>query len=155
VLTADETREELEWFIDVYDHHYGLGMWATLDKETGEFIGRCGLIPWLASRSRHSKLALTYADEHRDVDATYEVEVAYLLAKEHWRKRLATEAARAIVAYAVDRLRLRRLICLVDPDNVASRSVASKIGMSADGDVDVDGHTLPLFSMTCATLDDL
>ena len=145
-LTTDETKEELEWFIDVYDRRYGLGLWATLERETGEFIGRCGLIPWRALPPYNAQLVLTYADETPDVDAMYEVELAYLLAKEYWGRGLATEAAQAIVAYAVEHLTLSRLICLIDPDNVASMRVAAKIGMSAYGEVDVDGETFPLLS---------
>src|SRR5215212_11541652 len=94
-LTADETKEELEWFIDVYDRRYGLGLWATLERETGEFIGRCGLIPWRVLPSPTARLVLTHADETPDVDAIYEVEVAYLLAKRYWGRGLATEAAQA------------------------------------------------------------
>src|SRR4051812_26807862 len=146
-LTRHETTEELEWFIDVYDRRYGLGLWATLDEETGEFIGRCGLIPWRLLPSRADHVALTSADEEPDDDATYEVEVAYLLAKEHWGRGFATEAARAIVAYALDHVSSSRLICLIDPENAPSRRVAAKIGMSSDGVVDVDGDVVPLYSM--------
>jgi [ribosomal protein S5]-alanine N-acetyltransferase len=39
-LTHEETREELEWIIDVYYERYGFGLWATILRETGELIGR-------------------------------------------------------------------------------------------------------------------
>ena len=45
-LTYEETRAELEWIINVYYAQYGFGLWATIHKPTGEFIGRCGLLPW-------------------------------------------------------------------------------------------------------------
>ena len=51
-LTRQETREELEWIIDVYYGRYGYGLWATVLKETGAFIGRCGLLPWKVTRWR-------------------------------------------------------------------------------------------------------
>ena len=38
-LSYEETREELEWIIDVYYGRYGFGLWATIYKETGSFIG--------------------------------------------------------------------------------------------------------------------
>jgi ribosomal-protein-alanine N-acetyltransferase len=109
--TREETLEELEWIIDVYYGRHGFGLWATLLKESGEFVGRCGLIPWTI--------------EGRD-----EVEVAYLLGRPHWGQGLATEAARAVVTHAFTELRLPRLICLIDPANAASKAVAVKIGMS-------------------------
>jgi hypothetical protein len=64
-LTYEETKEELEWIIDVYYGQYGFGLWATLLQETNEFIGRCGLLPWT-------------------IEGRSEVEVAYLLAKPYW-----------------------------------------------------------------------
>jgi ribosomal-protein-alanine N-acetyltransferase len=109
--TREETREELEWIIDVYYGRYGYGLWATVLKETGAFIGRCGLLPW-------------------EIDGRTEVEVAYLLDREHWRRGLATEAARAIVDHAFATLPVDRLICLIDPGNTASRKVATNLGMT-------------------------
>ena len=32
-LTYEETREELQWCIDVYDCRYGYGLWATVRKD--------------------------------------------------------------------------------------------------------------------------
>lgn len=109
-LTLDETREELEWFLNGHPQHPELGLWATIHKETNRFIGRCGLLPWT-------------------IDGQYEVEIAYMLAKEFWGQGLATEAARAIRDYAYDQLHLTRLICLIDHDNQASIRVAEKTGL--------------------------
>jgi RimJ/RimL family protein N-acetyltransferase len=110
-LSRDETREELEWFLDGHPEHPELGLWATIHKESGEFIGRCGLLPWT-------------------IDERPEVEVAYLLAREFWGQGLATEAARAIVGHAFERLEVTRLVCLIDPANLASIRVAERIGMT-------------------------
>jgi RimJ/RimL family protein N-acetyltransferase len=112
-LTRDETREELEWFLDGHPEHPELGLWATIHKPSGRFIGRCGLLPWT-------------------IDDRQEVEVAYLLAREFWGRGLATEAASAIVRYGFGRLALSRLICLIDPANQASIGVAERIGMSLE-----------------------
>lgn len=110
-LTYAETKEELEWFRNGHPEHPELGLWATIYKETNQFIGRCGLLPWT-------------------IDQQAEVEVAYLLAKEYWGQGLGTEAAQAILDYGFDRLQLSRLICLIDQDNLASIKVAEKIGMT-------------------------
>jgi ribosomal-protein-alanine N-acetyltransferase len=122
VRTYEQTRDELEWVIDVYYVRYGYGLWATILKETGAFIGRCGLLPW-------------------EIGGRTEVEVAYLLGREHWGQGLASEAARAIVAHAFATLPVDRLICLVDPGNDASRRVAVTIGMTLlwDDYVDEEG----------------
>jgi ribosomal-protein-alanine N-acetyltransferase len=110
-LSYPDTKEELEWFLNGHPRHPELGLWATIHKPDGRFIGRCGLLPWT-------------------IDGQQEVEVAYLIDKAYWRRGLATEAAQAIVRYAFERLGLERLICLIDPQNQASIGVAQKIGMA-------------------------
>lgn len=127
-LTYEETREELEWFIDVYYGKYGYGLWATIHKETGNFIGRCGLIPWT-------------------FEGRLEVEVAYLLAKEYWGQGLGTEVAQAIVDYAFKQLAMERLICMVYPENAASNHVARKIGMTLEKEMEDEKGPYLLYSM--------
>ena len=117
VLTLEETREELEWFMNGHPDHPELGLWATIHKETSMFIGRCGLLPW-------------------EIDGKQEVEIAYLLDKLFWHKGLATEAAQGILEYGFEKLNLSRLICLMAPENSASQRVAQRVGMSLEGKVD-------------------
>jgi ribosomal-protein-alanine N-acetyltransferase len=106
-----ETKDELEWFMNGHPKFPELGLWATIHRETGQFIGRCGLLPWT-------------------IDERNEVEVAFALSKNYWGRGLATEAARGIVEYAFGKLKLSRLICLIEHDNRASIKVATKIGMT-------------------------
>lgn len=110
-LTYEETKEELEWFLNGHPEHPELGLWATIHKESNRFIGRCGLLPWM-------------------IDQRPEVEVAYMLAKEYWGQGLGTEAASAILDYGFQQLQLPRLICLIDRENSASIKVALNIGMT-------------------------
>jgi RimJ/RimL family protein N-acetyltransferase len=126
-LSRDETREELEWFLDGHPEHPELGLWATIHKESGEFIGRCGLLPWT-------------------IDERPEVEVAYLLAREFWGQGLATEAARAIVGHAFERLEVTRLVCLIDPANLASIRVAERIGMTFEKQLEDESGPFLLYS---------
>jgi ribosomal-protein-alanine N-acetyltransferase len=109
--TYEETRKELEWFMHGHPKHPELGLWATIHKASGQFIGRCGLLPWT-------------------IDGRSEVEVAFLLAKAYWRQGLGAEAAQAILAYGFEQLGLSRLICLIDGENQASIKVAENIGMT-------------------------
>jgi ribosomal-protein-alanine N-acetyltransferase len=110
-LSYEETQEELEWFLNGHPTYPELGLWATIHKESDQLIGRCGLLPWT-------------------IDGRFEVEVAYMLAKEYWGQGLGTEAAQAILDYGFGTLQLPRLICLIDRDNLASIRVAEKIGMT-------------------------
>jgi len=110
-LSYEETKEELEWFLNGHPRHPELGLWATIHKESNQFIGRCGLLPWT-------------------IEQRPEVEVAYMVGKQYWGQGLGTEAAQAVLEYGFGRLRLSRLICLIDRENLASINVATKIGMS-------------------------
>lgn len=126
-LTYEETKEVIERFLQGHPDQPELGLWATIHKETNQFIGRCGLLP-------------------QTVEERAEVEVGYLLNKNYWRQGLGTEAAQAILKYGFEQLHLARLICMIDPDNQASIKVAIHIGMTLEKEmVDETGPFL-LFS---------
>jgi ribosomal-protein-alanine N-acetyltransferase len=128
-LTREQTREELDWFVGGGDpDHPQLGLWATLDKETGRFIGRCGLIPW-------------------GIDGRDEVEVAYLLAKDHWRQGLGGEITQALLHYGFKGLGLSRLIALIDPENQASIRTAEKAGLRFERRIEHEGMRCSLYAI--------
>jgi ribosomal-protein-alanine N-acetyltransferase len=125
VLSYEDTKEELEWYLHGHPRYPKLGLWATIHKESGKFIGRCGLLPW-------------------EIDGKLEIEIAYLLDKEFWHQGFATEAAQGILIYGFEKLHLTRLICLMHPENIASRKVAERIGMKRESQVNgVAGDHFP------------
>ena len=126
-LTYEETKEELDWFLNGHPAHPELGLWAAVHKETNQFIGRCGLLPWT-------------------IEQRPEVEVAYLLAKEYWGQGLGTEAAQGILHYGFEQLNLSRLICMIYPENQASINVALKIGMTLEKEMEDDKGRYLLYS---------
>jgi RimJ/RimL family protein N-acetyltransferase len=125
----EETRQELEWFMNGHPKFPELGLWATIHKETNQFIGRCGLIPW-------------------SIDGQNDVEVAFALAKAYWGQGLATEVAQALVRYGFEQLQLRRLICLIDHDNQGSIRVATKIGMKFEREAKDEYGPFLIYSMS-------
>ena len=102
--TLEQTRDELEWFLDGHPRHPELGLWATIEKRSGAFLGRCGLLPWTIS----GKL---------------EVELAYLIDKARWGEGLATEASLGIVEHAREKLGLGRLDL---PDHAGQRALGRR-----------------------------
>jgi RimJ/RimL family protein N-acetyltransferase len=106
---ATKTREEIvksiQWIQQGYREH-GHGLWAVELKETGEFVGRVGLI--------HQKEG---------------IEVAYSLVPRHWHRGYATEAARACRDWAFEHLECDRVISLVHTRNLPSCRVAERNGM--------------------------
>ena len=105
------TKEELEYYLNGHPDYPELGLWATIHKQSKQFIGRCGLLPW-------------------NIDGRFEVEVAYLLDKAYWGQGVGTEAAQGVLDYGFEHLYLARLVCLIERENLASVKVAEKIGMT-------------------------
>ena len=128
IPSYEETRRELEWIVNECYVKYGFGMWATILKETGKFIGRCGLCPM-------------------DIEGKEEIEVAYMLDSKYWGQGLATEAAQAILHHGFERVGVKRLICVINPNNIASARVAEKIGMRLEIDGDVNGEPTLLYAL--------
>lgn len=72
----DKTRGWIQWNLENYKK-YGFGLWAVVLKETGEFIGDCGITI-------------------QNIDGEMLPEIGYHIHKKHWRKGFAKEAARAM-----------------------------------------------------------
>jgi ribosomal-protein-alanine N-acetyltransferase len=95
-----------------YYARHGFGLWATVRKEDGRLIGRCGLL------------------EQEIDEGERHVEVGYALGTEFWGRGYATEAARACRDHAFRTLQVPHVISLILPDNAASIRVAEKNGMA-------------------------
>ena len=111
-FSREETREWIQWNLDLYRDH-GFGLRAVVLKESGVFLGDCGLTIQV-------------------VDGREDVEVGYHLYKDYWGRGLATEGAAASRDYAFNVVGVKRLIAITDPLNRASQRVAEKIGMTPE-----------------------
>lgn len=123
-----QSREWTEGWIRSQLEHYvewGFGKYAVLEQSCREVIGYCGLA------------------FHPDLGGQPEVDLGYRLARPFWGQGYATEAARAVIAYAFDTLALRRLVARIDPQNLASLRVAEKLGMRYEKDLMLEGYTHP------------
>jgi [ribosomal protein S5]-alanine N-acetyltransferase len=63
----------------------------------------------------------------------HRAELGYALGRAHWGRGFATEAANAVVAWALAQPELHRVWAICDVDNVASAHVLEKIGMEREG----------------------
>ncbi len=132
VRTREETREELEWFRNGHPRRPELGLWATELKEDGTFLGRSGLLPWT-------------------IEGVEEVEIAYMVAKEHWRRGYGAEVARALVRHGFATLGLPRLIALIDPGHAASIRTAVSAGLAFEKRVVMDGVASDVYAVLNST----
>jgi len=125
-----KSRSEAETWVrnqlDSY-HDHGIGLWAAVLKDSGEFAGQCGLTV-------------------QEVEGREEVEIGYLFLRKHWNRGLATEAARACRDHGFS-LGHDRLVSLTDPGNLASRRVAEKVGMILEKEVEKWGKTVCVYSV--------
>ena len=71
------------------------------------------------------------------------VEIGWRLAFDSWGRGLATEGARAVVHYSFENLSLTSLVSFTVPENLRSRRVMQKLGMTHDPADDFDHPSLP------------
>lgn len=110
--TTPPPLEKVERFIAGQQAHweqYGYGNWGLLPHGERDIIGWAGL---------------QYLSE---LDET---EVGFLLAQPFWGRGFATEAARASLQFGFECFDLDHIIALVHPENLASRRVIQKCGMT-------------------------
>jgi RimJ/RimL family protein N-acetyltransferase len=93
----------------------------------GRVLGRAGFMVWDRSTWQPSTFAAAGEDA--------ELELGWTLAREHWGRGYATEAAAAARAWA-DR---GRVISLINPENVRSQRVAEKLGARPEERVETPG----------------
>jgi RimJ/RimL family protein N-acetyltransferase len=110
----DEALAWIEWNQRLYRQE-GFGLWLITLRATGEFVGDCGLTP-------------------QEIEGTTDIEVGYHVRADLQGHGYATEAAVACRDYARDVLSAKRLIAIIDPDNIPSQRVAQKIGLSHERD---------------------
>lgn len=85
----------------------GYGFFSVEERETGTWVGRVG--PWYP-------------------EGWPEPEIGWTIARDHWGKGYATEAARSALDFVFDELGWQRVIHVIIKDNEASIAVAEKLG---------------------------
>jgi 3-dehydroquinate dehydratase/shikimate dehydrogenase len=105
----------------------GIGLWAAERKEPRGFIGFIGLnVP---------VYPLPFSPC---------VEVGWRLAFDCWGKGYAQEGARAALAFGFESMGIKEIVSFTTINNVRSRRVMERIGMSYDTHGDFDHPQLPL-----------
>jgi [ribosomal protein S5]-alanine N-acetyltransferase len=104
----------------------GVGIWGVVLRESGEEVGFCGF------------------------RVSGDPDLVYGLLPDYWELGLATEAARAAVRYAFERLGVERVTASADVENAASVRVMERVGMRFARYVDVGGRALALYEITAA-----
>lgn len=85
-----------------------LGRWSVHLKANNEFIGWCGL---------------KYIAELDEID------LGYRFFQKHWGKGYATESAKAVMEYGLNKLKLETIVARASVDNLNSIKVLEKVGL--------------------------
>ena len=111
------TNREVQAWLDRQRDRYakdGFGLWAMVEKATGEMMGQCGL---------------TLQDwGERQVP-----EIGYHLRRDRWRQGFAIEAAAACREYGFHTLNFPELFSIIRDNNHPSQRVALRNGMALRG----------------------
>ncbi len=105
----ERTKSWIEWNLQNYEK-YGFGLWAVVLKETGEFIGDCGITI-------------------QDIDGENLPEIGYHIHKRYWRRGFGSEAAKAARDWAFNNTEYNCLYSYMKYTNIGSYSTAVANGM--------------------------
>ncbi len=125
VRDAAVTRQFLDDKLAHWER-YRHGVWMFRDRDTGAFIGR-GLL------------------EHIEVGGNHEVELGYTVSREYWRMGYATEMAGAMLCVGFSTLDVASIVAFTYPDNLGSRRIMEKSGLSYERDIEHVGRPHVLY----------
>lgn len=126
VRDREGTRETLQRMVKRAEAE-GFGIWPVVHKDDDRVIGACGVF---------------YIPEHEP-----DVEIAWVFSKDYRGRGYATEAARAVAAFAFEKYGLPVLYAIIHEDNTPSIRVAERLGMKPSGKIHAYGRELGLYEM--------
>lgn len=112
-FSGDEVRLWLNRQQERYEK-YGFGLWAAVERASGELIGDCGITM-------------------QDWNGREVPEIGYHLRRDKWHQGYAAEAARACRDYAFTVLGFPEVYSIIRDTNFPSQRVALRSGMAVRG----------------------
>lgn len=109
----EQSRDVIAFIRKQYEEN-GIGRWAVIEKQSGNFIGWAGL--------KLVKQTINNRTNYYDV--------GYRLIPRYWGKGYATEACKASINYGFNNLKLNLICATASVHNLASRKVLEKTGLT-------------------------
>lgn len=109
--SVDETRRMMRWHVAYHPFQYVL--WAIEEKKGKRLIGM-----------------INY---HRRDMRERRVEVGWIMAADRQGKGYMTEAARVLLGYLIDRLKIHKVEALIRRENKPSAALAKRLGFRLEG----------------------
>lgn len=135
-VSREQRRDWLQWLVLGYAQYEWLhqppyGERAMALKDSGALVGLVGLMPCLDAFGQLPSLRAGRAPSRASL-VLPEVGLYWALFSAYRGQGLATEAARALVGFAFEHLRLERVIAGTADDNTASQAVMRRLGMTLE-----------------------
>ena len=108
-FNKEKTKHWINWNLQNYQE-FGVGLWAVVLKETGRFIGDCGITI-------------------QNIDNEFLPEIGYHIHKKYWKKGYGSEAGKAVRDWAFTNTDYDCLYSYMKYTNISSFSTAKAIGM--------------------------
>jgi ribosomal-protein-alanine N-acetyltransferase len=112
-LNIDEVIKVIEYVRSQYIKN-NIGRFATIIKETGEFIGWTGI---------------KFVDDHIENGNTNFYDYGYRLNENFWNKGYATEASKAWLDFGFNQMKIDKMNAYTHSENGASNHILQKVGM--------------------------
>ena len=131
-----KTRDEASAWISrnlVLYRELGFGFRLIESLLSSDFLGYCGIRP----------LVLNGGDS--------ETEIGWHVRKMAWNQGIATEVASTVRDAAFSCFGLSRLVAVIHPEHIASRRVAEKIGMRAEGTTVIEDYPAVIYAIVSAS----
>ncbi len=109
--SMQDIEAKIEENISNFDNKVGVN-WVITLKESNETIGYMGI--WRIDKPNNRG------------------EIGYALKKDHWNQGIATEAAKTIINFAFRKMELHTIKANVNPDNIASHHLLTKLGFKKE-----------------------
>ncbi|MYL64295.1 GNAT family N-acetyltransferase [Bacillus hwajinpoensis] len=110
--SVQEVMDEIDWYQSIIKEGTGI-RWGVTLKDSGKVKGSCG---YLNRQHKH-----------------YRAEVGFELSKNYWGKGIASEALGAIIRYGFNHYQLERIEALIEPGNIQSQRLVSKLCFTKEG----------------------
>lgn len=126
---ADTRCEKwFEWTFSRYENNLG-GQNVLISKESNQLVGQCGLLV-------------------REIENSFEIEIAYSILQEFRGKGYAIESAKKCKDFAFSNNFHDRLVSIIIPENESSKNVAVKNGMKHLKHIHYNNKKMELFQIT-------
>lgn len=120
-----EIKKQEAYIKNVYAF-YNYGLWGVFNKDDKTLIGRCGI-------------------QSQMIDGQGEIELSYLLDRDHWGYGYALECCQAVLSYAANELEMNRVVAVIDKFNTRSIKLAERLNMTLEKEVRYHGRNCFLY----------